>query len=147
MPLALVVADAGHTGLALRRHRGAHTLQGTGQCKRLRLLLPAHVKGTEHHAEVPHRVALWLGSALVGLHDDAKAEFLFARMVGHERLGVALDKTLERVKDDTPRTASVLRAELKAIASTLRTEGVVEMLVAAADMYDDTTCRARAQPS
>merc|ERR1711988_870584 len=29
MPLTLVASDDGHTGLALRRHRGDHSLQGT----------------------------------------------------------------------------------------------------------------------
>ena len=96
MPLELVVADAGHAGLALRRHRGDHALHGTGQCKRLQLLLPSLIQGTENHAEVPHRVALWLGTAILGLRAGAKTELFFARMVGHERIGVALDKTIAK---------------------------------------------------
>ena len=56
-------------------------------------------------------------------------------MLGHERLGAALDKALVKISDDLPRTASVLRAELRKIASELRKEGVEELLVAAVDLY------------
>ena len=80
MTLTLVVADDGNTGVDLRRHRGAHDLLGAGQCRRLAKLLPALVKDNGTAAVVPHRVALWLGSALVGLKDDAKAELFFARL-------------------------------------------------------------------
>ena len=53
MPLRYQVQDNGRTGIPLRRYRGDHELLGTGQCRRLAKVLPAHCQDNGTAAEVP----------------------------------------------------------------------------------------------
>ena len=88
---------------------------------------------------MPHRVALWLYSAVLGLRDNAKADLFYLHMVGHERMGVALDKVLAKIKSDSPRPASVhapqLRVQLREAGKTLRDENDEDLLADTADLY------------
>ena len=87
MPLTLVVHDdAGHTGAALRRHRGAHALLGTGQCRRLAALLPSLVKDNGTNAEISVRLAAYVALPLADIAEDVRDLMLWANMVGYERL-------------------------------------------------------------
>ena len=47
--------------------------------------------------------------------DDILPEYVYRYLVGHERMGVALDHALAGVTGDSPRDLAVLRAELSAI--------------------------------
>ena len=91
--------------------------------------------GDDTTAEVFHRVALWLSLAILGLRDNAMAELFYLRMVGHERMGVALDKVLNKLKDDSPRPAALLRVQLRKIGKELRDGNDEDLLVDAADLY------------
>ena len=46
----------------------------------------------------------------------AEAWFIWANVVGWERMGVALDRALSKIKDDIPRHAGLLRAQLRRAA-------------------------------
>ena len=136
MPLSLTVADGGRTGLALRRLRGDHALHGTGQCLRLATLIPSHVQLAGDHAVIPHRVAMFIALPSIGLQEAAKAQHIYNRMVGHERMGAALDKCLSLLSGDAPRNPSVLRAELRAVARSLLAENEGAILADVADLYE-----------
>ena len=137
MPLALTVADNGLAGRALRQHRGGHVLHGTGPCLRLASILPSLIAVAGNAAVIPHRLALWLVLPCLRIRDNVKLEYWYNRMVGHERLGTALDKLLPEISTDNPRAVSVLRAMLRTIARTFFTAGTAdELYVDMADLYE-----------
>ena len=67
--------------MALRRHRGAHNLLGTGQCRRLAKLVPNMAADNGTAALLNHAFIEWLAAPMdsastifvvfVPLHDDA----------------------------------------------------------------------------
>ena len=139
MPFVLAVADEGRTGRALRVHRGQHLLHGRQQCRRIAKLLPALVEDTGSFALVPHRLGIWLGAACAGLAEDARDAAVYAQMIGHERLGAALDACLPAVQDDAPRSPSVLRALLRREGIRRRAEELDDTLVRLPDLYEVAT--------
>jgi len=97
-------------------------------------------KANETTANVPHRLALWLASSIMGLHEDAKEALIFALMIGHQRMGAALDKCLSKLEGDSPRSPSVLRGQLRVIANALRLKDDFEACVLRlADLYEVAT--------
>ena len=65
MPLRYDIDDGGLAGAALRAHRGAHNLVGTGQLRRLANIVPTHA--TDNGAEVllRHSFVEWLSTPLL----------------------------------------------------------------------------------
>ena len=141
MPLTLVVHDdAGHTGRALRRHRGEHALLGEGQCRRLASLLPAHCKDNGTHAEIPFRVAAWLALPMADIAADMRPIKVWAQMVGVERMGKMLDTALAQVRGDDAIPLPVLRGSLRGIAMGARDgTNADDFVVKAADLYEVAT--------
>ena len=137
MPLRLAVNDDGHTGEALRRHRGPHLLLGTSQCRRLSKLIPSKVQDNGTAAEIAFATADWLASTIVVFNDAAKALPIYRFVLGQARMGVALDRALSHIKDDMPRACSVLRAQLhKAAEADRKKNGDVDSyMVLDTDMY------------
>ena len=115
MVFELLVADdgGGLTDVALRRHRGDHLLRGKGGCRRLAKLLPAVVKDDGTAALVSYDLAEWLASVVLRPDAAAADGFFYKYVLGYERMGVALDRVLSKIKDDSPRHPGVLRAELR----------------------------------
>lgn len=117
MTFTLEVADdAGLAGVDLRRHRGAHVLLGKNACRRLAKLLPGLVKDNGTAAVVDFVLAEWLASPILRPEDEALALFAYAKVIGWERIGVALDRALAKITDDKPRDAGLLRAQLRRAA-------------------------------
>ena len=85
---------------------------------------------------VPHRLALWIVLPSLILRNSARTERFFNRMLGHERLGRALDKLLTYVEGDFARPISVLRSELRCFARKLIGEEDDAISVDIADMYE-----------
>ena len=63
--LQLAVADGGNTGVDLRRHRGAHNLLGTGQCRRLAKLVPNLAADNGTAALLNHPFVEWLAGPII----------------------------------------------------------------------------------
>ena len=141
MPLRLVVTDDGRTGVDLRRHRGDHELKGTGNCRRLAQLLPAHATDDGTTALLSFDLVQFLSYGLLVPGDDILPEYLYRYLVGHERMGVALDHALAGVTGDSPRDLAVLRAELSAIAARDRTDPakLAEYTAVLGDLYQVAT--------
>ena len=77
MPLQLAVADGGNTGVDLRRHRGAHNLLGTGQCRRLAKLVPNLAADNGTAALLNHPFIEWLAGPIIFPDDAVRARPLF----------------------------------------------------------------------
>ena len=118
MVFTLQIADdgGGLTGVDLRRHRADHTLLGKNACRRLAKLLPSLVHDNGTAAVVDFALAEWLTTSFLRPEAAAEALFMWANVVGWERMGVALDRALSKIKDDTPRHAGLLRAQLRRAA-------------------------------
>ena len=141
MPLRLVVNDDGHTGVGLRRHRGDHELKGTGNCRRLARLLPAHAADDGTTAIFSFELVQFLSYGLLVPGDDILREYVYRHLVGHERMGVALDHALAGITGDSPRDLAVLRAELASVAARDRTDAtkLVEYTAVLGDLYQVAT--------
>ena len=115
MPLSFAVPDNGQVGVALRRQRGVHNTLGTGACRRLASLLPIEVSvsADTDAAALPLDLVMYLSYAMLRIEVGVRLELLIKFMVGIERMGAAIDKGLEHIRGDAPRSASVLRAELR----------------------------------
>ena len=117
MVLELVISDDnGLTGVALRRHRGEHNLLGKGGCRRLAKLVPSHAIDNGTAAELKFTFVEWLVAPILMPDEAVQNEFLYGYVMGYERMGVALDRALSKIKDDQPRHAGVLRAQLRRLA-------------------------------
>ena len=138
MPLRFVVEDEGRTGIPLRRHRGDHEALGTGQCRRLSKLLPVLCKDNGTAALVPDLVSDYLVEPLLVPADDMLDLKVFRYKFGIQRKGAALDKALLSISSDTPRPASVLRAQLRVAAASDRStlQGAAVYTSAMADLYE-----------
>ena len=80
---------------------------------------------------------MYLSYAMLRIELGVRLELLIKYMVGIERMGAAIDKGLEHIRGDAPRSASVLRAELRRIASRLVADGdVAAFMVAPTDLYE-----------
>ena len=122
MVLEYVVTDGGRTGVALRRHRGPHDpdLLGKGQCRRLAKLVPSAVTDNGTAAELSFGFVEWLSSPIHFLDDTVQDMFIYKFVIVLERMGMALDAALAKIKDDSPRSAGVLRAQLRNVVSFMR---------------------------
>ena len=139
MPLSFAVPDNGQVGFALRRQRGVHNTLGTGACRRLASLLPIEVSVSPDAdaAALPLDLVIYLSYAMLRIEQGVRLELLIKYMVGIERMGAAIDKGLEHIRGDAPRSASVLRAELRRIATRLVADGDgAAFMVAPADLYE-----------
>ena len=117
MVLELVISDDnGLTGVGLRRHRGEHNLLGKGGCRRLAKLVPSHAIDNGIAAELKFTFVEWLVAPILMPDEAVQNEFLYGYVMGYERMGVALDRALSKIKDDQPRHAGVLRAQLRRLA-------------------------------
>ena len=118
MGFTLQVADdgGGLTGAALVTHRNDHGLLGKLACRRLAKLLPSLVKDNGTAAVVNYELAEWLTSAFLRPEAAAQLLLVYSHVVGWERMGAALDRALSKIKDDTPRHAGLLRAQLRRAA-------------------------------
>ena len=117
MVLELVISDDnGLTGVDLRRHRGEHNLLGKGGCRRLAKLVPSHAIDNGIAAELKFTFVEWLVAPILMPDEAVQNEFLYGYVMGYERMGVALDRALSKIKDDQPRHAGVLRAQLRRLA-------------------------------
>jgi len=162
MPLRLRVAGVGLAGAELRVARGPHELVGTGPIARLAQLLPvgavqtlaAHADGTAREIAIPWRLAVWLIYGALLCADPVRAILLLEEIeiVGHERLGAALDAALAGLAGDQVRHMSVLRAEILCAAAVARRAAPGAFTVVAGDMLvvggaaDDAECAALATP-
>ena len=118
MVLSLQTNDdgGGLTGVALRRHRTDHTLLGKLACRRLAKLLPGLVTDNGTAAVVSFALVEWLVTPFIRQESAASLLLIYANVLGWERMGVALDRALSKILDDTPRHAGVLRAQLRRAA-------------------------------
>ena len=123
MVLEFVVNDDGHTGVDLRRHRGPHNLLGKGQCRRLAKLVPSACSDNGTAAELSFGFVEWLSSPILFLDDTVRDMFVYQFLIGLERMGNALDSALAKIKDDAPRSAGVLRAQLRNVVTIIRAAG------------------------
>ena len=138
MPLQLAVADGGNVGVALRRHRGAHNLLGTGQCRRLAKLVPNLAADNGTAALLNHSFVEWLAAPIIFPDDAVRARPLFTTMPSVEQYGKSLERALSKLKGDQPRAPAVLRAQLRRIALADRAAGNVaatDYTLADADVY------------
>ena len=118
MVFTLQIADdgGGLVGDPLRAHRGDHVLLGKNACRRLAKILPNLVKDNGAAAVVDYSLAEWLTAAFLRPEAAAQLLLVYANVVGWERMGVALDRALSKIKSDTPRHAGLLRAQLRRAA-------------------------------
>ena len=138
MPLQLAVADGGNTGVDLRRHRGAHNLLGTGQCRRLAKLVPNLAADNGTAALLNHPFIEWLAGPIIFPDDAVRARPLFTTMPSIEQYSKSLERALSKLKGDQPRAAAVLRAQLRRIALADRVAGnaaAADYTFADADVY------------
>ena len=95
---------------------------------------------------VPYGLAEWLSNVVVQ-PDAASADgLLYASVLGYERLGFALDRVLYEIRDDTPRHAGVLRAELRRegeIDFTMGGNGTEVYMMGMADFHEVATALPR----
>mmetsp|Transcript_15233 Transcript_15233/g.36210 ORF Transcript_15233/g.36210 Transcript_15233/m.36210 type:complete len:120 (-) Transcript_15233:350-709(-) len=112
MVFTLQIADdgGGLVGDQLRAHRGDHVLLGKNASRWLAKILPNHVKDNGAAAVVDYSLAEWLTAAFLRPEAAAQLLLVYANVVGWERMGVALDRALSKIKSDTPRHAGLLRA-------------------------------------
>ena len=122
MVLSLQINDdgGGLTGAA-RRHRTDHTLLGKLACRRLAKLLPGLVTDNGTAAVVSFALVEWLVTPFIRQESAASLLLIYANVLGWERMGVALDRALSKILDDTPRHAGVLRAQLRRAADAFNT--------------------------
>ena len=108
--------DGGGLTGAARRHRTDHTLLGKLACRRLAKLLPGLVTDNGTAAVVSFSLVEWLVTPFIRQELAASHLLIYANVLGWERMGVALDRALSKILDDTPRHAGVLRAQLRRAA-------------------------------
>ena len=118
MGFTLLVADdgGGLTGAPLVAHRHDHVLLGKLASRRLAKMLPSLVKDNGTAAVVDYALAEWLTSAFLRPEPAAQLLHIYSHVVGWERMGAALDRALSKIKDDIPRHAGLLRAQLRRAA-------------------------------
>ena len=115
MGLEHIVDDGGRTGVTLRRHRGTHEMMGKGQCRRLATLLPSLVKDNGSAAMLPFTFVEWLVAPILFPDGEVKVVWFYRFAVGIERMGIALECAIAKIKDDKPRAPAVLRAQLRRV--------------------------------
>ena len=91
--------------------------------------MPAAANDNGTAAELTFGFAEWLSSPILFLDDTVQNMLVYKFLVGLERMGKALDCALSKIKDDTPRSAGVLRAQLRNAAATMRIDGGAQWAV------------------
>ena len=111
---------------------------GTGQCRRLSKLLPVLCQDNGTAALVPDLVSDYLAEPLLVPANDLLDVKIYCYKFGIQRKGVALDKALMAISSDSPRPASVLRAQLRVAAASDRStlQGAAVYTAVLADMYE-----------
>ena len=71
-------------------------------------------------AELSFGFIEWLSSLVLFLDDTVQDVFIYQFLIGLERVGNALDCALAKIKEDTPRSAGVLRAQLRNAVAIIR---------------------------
>ena len=124
--------------MALRRHRGAHNLLGTGQCRRLAKLVPNMAADNGTAALLNHAFIEWLAAPILFPDDAVLARPLYNTMPSIEQYGKSLERALSKIRGDQPRAPAVLRAQLRRIALADRVAGnaaAADYTFAEADVY------------
>ena len=137
MPLSFDAPDAGRVNLELRRQRGGHIAKATGPAERLGKLLPpelVQIRGED--TVLSFDLIVFLSYPLLRVKADMRNLQVIKYLVCIERMASALEKALSKHTDDTPVSASVLRAALRRIADELVANGDGDAFeVPAADLY------------
>ena len=128
MPLQLAVADGGNTGVDLRRHRGAHNLFGTGQCRRLAKLVPNIAADNGTAALLNHSFVEWLAAPITFPDDAVRARLLYKTMPSVEQYGKSLERALSTAVRTTHCTQHLGLGQVLERANTCRQEGVRTVL-------------------
>ena len=102
-------------------------------------LVPSAVTDNGTAAELSFGFVEWLSSPILFLDDTVQDMFIYKFVIGLERMGTALDAALAKIRDDSPRSTGVLRAQLRNVVACMRADGGAaadSFKVQAADTYE-----------